>query len=73
MFDGAAAPLHRIFHALQGDEGVDAADGAQAHRWACGLRFARLRQAEAPGELARRAVEDAVAAAVPFGPLTRRS
>jgi hypothetical protein len=24
-----------------------------------------------PGELARRAVEDAVAAAVPFGPLTR--
>ena len=29
VFDRAAAPLHRILDALQGDQGVDAADGPQ--------------------------------------------
>jgi hypothetical protein len=45
----AAPALQRIFYALQGDQGVDAADRAQADRRARGLSSVRLGQREAAG------------------------
>jgi hypothetical protein len=38
MFDRPAAALDRILDALQGDQGVDPADGPQGDRRARGLR-----------------------------------
>jgi hypothetical protein len=70
MFDRPAAALDRILDALQGDQGVDPADGPQATGGlaVCGV----LASDNVKGPpLARRAIAGAEARAVPFGPLTR--
>ena len=68
MLDRAAAAFDRVLDALQRDQRVDSAQGAQRDGRALALAGRPLPQSEKVPPDARRAAAGAVARAVPFGP-----